>query len=57
MIWVETWEEVAISEDEQSELYGELIAWAKSGVNDRVPNHYSQGLFTMNSPVLMESPR
>ena len=29
MIWVETWEEVALSELEQSELYEELIDWAK----------------------------
>lgn len=29
MIWVETWEEVALTEREQSELYDELIAWAK----------------------------
>jgi len=30
MIWVETWEEIAITEEEQSALYGELIRWAKS---------------------------
>ena len=30
MIWVETWEEIALSEKEQSELYDELINWAKS---------------------------
>ena len=30
MIWEETWEEVALTEREQSELYEELIAWAKS---------------------------
>lgn len=29
MIWVETWEEIAISEKDQSELYEELITWAK----------------------------
>jgi hypothetical protein len=29
MIWEETWEEIAITEKEQSELYGELIRWAK----------------------------
>jgi hypothetical protein len=29
MIWVETWEEIALSENEQSELYDELIGWAK----------------------------
>ena len=31
LIWEETWEEVALSEREQSELYEELIAWAKNG--------------------------
>jgi hypothetical protein len=29
MIWVETWEEISLSEAEQSELYDELIGWAK----------------------------
>ena len=29
-IWVETWEEIAITEEEQSELYEELIRWAKT---------------------------
>jgi hypothetical protein len=29
MIWVETWEEIALSEQGQSELYDELIGWAK----------------------------
>jgi hypothetical protein len=30
MIWEETWEEVALTEREQAELYEELIAWAKN---------------------------
>src|SRR4051812_7391324 len=29
MIWVETWEEIALTEQDQSELYEELIKWAK----------------------------
>jgi hypothetical protein len=29
MIWVETWEEVALSEKEQAELYEEMIEWAR----------------------------
>ncbi len=29
MIWVETWEEVSVTDREQSELYDELIDWAK----------------------------
>ena len=29
MIWVETWEEIALSEKDQSELYDELIGWAR----------------------------
>lgn len=29
MIWVETWEEISLSEREQSELYEEMIEWAK----------------------------
>ena len=29
MIWVETWEEISLTEEEQSELYDELIDWVK----------------------------
>ena len=29
MIWVETWEEVAVTEQEQSLLFDELIGWAR----------------------------
>ena len=29
MIWEETWEEIALTEAEQAELYEELINWAK----------------------------
>jgi hypothetical protein len=47
MIWEETWEEVILSEREQSELYDELIDWAKKTVFDRkravIHNSYSQG--------------
>jgi hypothetical protein len=32
MIWVETWEEVAVTEEEQSQLFDELIGWAKKVV-------------------------
>jgi hypothetical protein len=32
MIWMETWEEVPISEEEQGQLYEELIQWAKKAV-------------------------
>ena len=35
MIWVDTWEEIALSEKEQSELYDELINWAKNEAFDR----------------------
>lgn len=30
MIWVETWEEVSLTEQEQAELYDELLKWAKT---------------------------
>jgi hypothetical protein len=32
MIWVETWEEIAINDEEQSALYEELIRWAKTSL-------------------------
>jgi len=46
MIWVETWEEIAVSEREQSELYDELLRWAKNGLFHQIPtvihHNYSQ---------------
>jgi hypothetical protein len=30
MIWVETWEEIPLTDREQGELYDELINWAKN---------------------------
>ena len=36
MVWVETWEEIAITEEEQSELYDELIRWAKTLLSTEV---------------------
>jgi hypothetical protein len=30
MIWEETWEEIALSDAEQCELYEQLIEWAKN---------------------------
>src|SRR5690349_22326914 len=32
MIWVETWEEIAVTDEEQSVLYEELIRWAKTSL-------------------------
>jgi hypothetical protein len=32
MIWVETWEEIALTDEEQSVLYDELIRWAKTSL-------------------------
>lgn len=32
MVWVETWEEVAVTEEEQSQLFDELIGWARKVV-------------------------
>jgi len=29
MIWEETWDEISLTEGEQSELYEEMIVWAK----------------------------
>lgn len=34
MIWVETWEEISLSDEEQAELYGELLQWAKGSFAD-----------------------
>jgi hypothetical protein len=32
MIWVETWEEISLSEQEQAELFDELLQWAKGSL-------------------------
>ena len=32
MVWVETLEEVPITEHDQAEIYGELIQWAKNAL-------------------------
>jgi hypothetical protein len=46
VIWLETLEEVALTEPEQSDLYEELIAWAKSSLFPEVIQGHSPGLFT-----------
>ena len=58
MIWVETWEEVAVTEEEQSQLFDELIGWAKKG-GEIDPawgfsHRYSLELFTENTVRLGE---
>jgi hypothetical protein len=55
MIWVETWEEIAITEEEQSVLYGELIRWAKTTLSAEiraVDHTYSPQLFTVRGRCL-----
>ena len=37
MIWVETWEEIALTEEEQSALYDELIRWTKTSLLKEEP--------------------
>jgi hypothetical protein len=36
MIWVETWEEIEINDEEQSALYDELIRWAKNSFSSEI---------------------
>lgn len=35
MIWVETWEEISLSEQEQAELFDELLGWARRSLEER----------------------
>jgi hypothetical protein len=46
MIWVETWDEFSLSERDESELYDELMQWAKTGQLTDIPTvihrNYSQ---------------
>jgi hypothetical protein len=37
MIWVETWEEVALSEKEQADLYEEMLLWVKATYFEQFP--------------------
>jgi hypothetical protein len=46
VIWLETLEEVALTEEEQAELYDELIGWAKHSLFPEVIHAYSPNLFT-----------
>jgi hypothetical protein len=35
MIWVETWEDINLSQQEEAELYEELLRWAKTNVAEQ----------------------
>ena len=48
MIWVETLEEVLLTDEEQGELYEDLISWAKSSLLGFFPSN-SQELFTISN--------
>ena len=37
MIWVETWEEIALSEKEQADLYEEMLLWVKGTYFEQFP--------------------
>ena len=46
VIWLETLEEVPLTEGQQAELYDELIHWAKHTLFREVIDRYSLTLFT-----------
>jgi hypothetical protein len=52
MIWVETWEEVTLTEKAQAELYEEMLNWVKATYFEQFPplihHNYSQD-FRLNS--------
>lgn len=48
VIWLETLEEIPLSEEEQSELYEELILWAKHRLFPQVIHAHSPQIFTSN---------
>ena len=47
VIWLETLEEIALTEPEQAELYDELIHWAKDRLFAEVIHSSSRPLFTV----------
>ena len=49
VIWLETLEEVALTEPEQAELYDELIHWAKDRLFAEVIHSSSPPLFTVGT--------
>jgi hypothetical protein len=46
VIWEETLQEITLTEQEQAELYEELIRWAKHSAFVGVIHSYSPALFT-----------
>ncbi len=48
VIWLETLEEIALTDEQQSELYEELIHWAKFRLFPEVIHSHSPELFTAN---------
>ncbi len=56
VIWLETLEEIALTDQQQSELYEELIDWAKHRLFTGVIHAHSPGLFTFHRAGLRENP-
>ncbi len=56
MIWVETSEEIALTDQEQSELYEELLAWAKNSLLGEFIHCHSPELFTASHLTARERP-
>ena len=56
VIWLETLEEVALTEPEQAELYDELIHWAKNRLFAEVIHSSSRPLFTVGTAAFKGFP-
>jgi hypothetical protein len=56
VIWLETLDEVALTEPEQAELYDELIHWAKERLFPEVIHASSRPLFTVGTAAFRGFP-
>ncbi len=56
VIWLETLDEIALTDQQQSELYEELIAWAKHRLFAEVIHSHSPDLFTFHRAELRGTP-
>ncbi len=56
VVWMETLEEVRINDDEQAQLYDELIRWAKYELFSPVVHPCPPALFTSVSPSFQVTP-
>ena len=56
VIWLETLEDIRLEEEDQADLYNELIRWAKYDLFPRVLHAHSPALFTAPTGLFQGPP-